>query len=76
MQDHSANREKVIEALREELVGPSPQGQEINCGSEITFPDAAQSYGPLEAGGNWGRNTTAGPADQEVRCGSSIPGWD
>jgi hypothetical protein len=37
MPDHIANRDKIIQALREELVGPSPQGKPINCSSEITF---------------------------------------
>ena len=46
MPDHIANREIVIEALREELVGPSPQGEQIDCSGEVAFADAGQSYGP------------------------------
>ncbi|NEU73109.1 helicase [Hassallia byssoidea VB512170] len=37
MPDHIANRDKIIQALREELVGPSPQGKPIKCSGEITF---------------------------------------
>ena len=46
MPDHIANREIVIEALREELVGPSPQGEQIDCSGEVAFAEAGQSYGP------------------------------
>ena len=46
MTDHIANREIVIKALREELVGPSPQGEQIDCRKEVAFTDAQQSYGP------------------------------
>jgi hypothetical protein len=46
MPDHIANRRKIISALKEELVGPSPQGTEIDCNVEIKFAEAASSYGP------------------------------
>ena len=46
MPDHIANREIVIEALREELVGPSPQGEQIDCSGVVAFAEAGQSYGP------------------------------
>ena len=46
MSDHIANREIVIKALREELVGPSPQGEQINCSGEVAFTEARKSYGP------------------------------
>ena len=46
MPDHISNREIVINALRDELVGPSPQGEQIDCGGEVTFTDTRQSYGP------------------------------
>ena len=52
MSDHHANRDKVIEALREELVGPSPQGQHISCSGVITFADATESYGPWKQEGS------------------------
>ena len=46
MPDHIANRDKIIQALREELVGPSPQGKPINCSSEITFDPYQEFYQP------------------------------
>ena len=46
MPDHIANREIVIGALREELIGPSPQGEQIDCSREVAFAEAQQSYGP------------------------------
>ncbi len=53
MSVHIANREIVIRALREELVGPSPQGEQIDCRGEVAFTETQQSYGPwtqLESG--------------------------
>ena len=44
--DHIARREDVLEALRQELLGPSPQGQEIDCHGEISFREVRESYGP------------------------------
>ena len=46
MSDHIANREIVIKALIEELVGPSPQGEQIDCRGAVAFTEARQSYGP------------------------------
>jgi hypothetical protein len=39
-------RNTILQALKEELVGPSPQGKEIDCTQPISFDDAKQSYGP------------------------------
>ena len=46
MPDHVANREIVIEELRKELVGPSPQGEPVDCSKPVEFTDWPQSYGP------------------------------
>lgn len=43
---HIANRDAVLRALREELVGPCPLGQEINCAQTIQFEDAESAYRP------------------------------
>ena len=43
---HMENRTQLIISLREELVGPSPQGEELDCSGEIRFEDARESYGP------------------------------
>src|SRR5712692_10227833 len=39
-------RDVVLRALREELVGPSPQGQAIDCSQTVSFDEQQQSYGP------------------------------
>src|SRR5215510_4936767 len=44
--DHVGNRELIIEAVKEELVGPSPRGKEIDCSGTIVFNEANESYGP------------------------------
>lgn len=42
MADHIINRKIIMKALREELVGPSPQGEELDCSNEIIFDDIAK----------------------------------
>jgi len=44
--DYTEGRATILQALREELVGPSPQGREIDCTRPVSFDDAKQSYGP------------------------------
>src|SRR5437660_7006740 len=46
MPDYVEGRSIILQTLREELVGPSPQGKEIDCNQLISFDDAKQSYGP------------------------------
>ncbi|HEX8145016.1 MAG TPA: helicase-related protein [Pyrinomonadaceae bacterium] len=46
MVDHIANRRRVITSLRKELVGPDPQGNELECSGDVTFAATADSYGP------------------------------
>jgi len=41
-----ANRDAVLRALREELVGPCPLGQEIDCAQVIHLEDAETAYRP------------------------------
>lgn len=43
---HIANRDAVLRALREELVGPCPLGQEIDCAQDIHLEDAEAAYRP------------------------------
>src|SRR5437016_3397900 len=52
MSDHIANRERIISSLREELIGPSPQGEELDCTKEIVFADASESYKPWRQAGS------------------------
>ncbi len=46
MPDFLAGRQAVRDALREELVGPSPHGTPIDCTEDVAFPDREASYGP------------------------------
>lgn len=46
MSDFIEARRKVISALREELVGPSPQGKAIDCSKDLKFPDWDAAEGP------------------------------
>jgi hypothetical protein len=41
-----ANRDAVLRALREELVGPCPVGQEIDCAPAIHLEDVEAAYRP------------------------------
>lgn len=52
MSVHIANRERIIQSLREEITGPSPQGAELDCGKEIVFADEAESYKPYRQAGS------------------------
>ena len=45
MADHILNRKKIIQALKEELVGPAPQGEEIDCSGKIMV-DVERMYKP------------------------------
>ncbi len=51
MVDHLANREKIIRNLKQELVGPSPQGDEIDCSGEVVFEEKAAFYRPWKQKG-------------------------
>jgi Helicase conserved C-terminal domain len=46
MSDHITNRDAVLRALRQELVGPSPLGQEIDCTGPIQFDEIKEAYRP------------------------------
>ncbi len=52
MPNHIANRDTILKALGEDLVGPSPRGQEIDCGKPIQFRTPADSYGPWRQAGS------------------------
>jgi Lhr-like helicase len=51
MPDFIAGRERVIDALRRELVGPAPSGSPIDCAVSLRFTDESAAAGPfLQAG--------------------------
>lgn len=41
--DHVENREKIIRNLREEMIGPAPLGEEIECSGDIVFTASEES---------------------------------
>jgi len=51
MADHIANRDAVLQALRQELVGPHPLGEEIDCAAAIQLDDAEAAYRPYRQRG-------------------------
>lgn len=52
MPNNLDGRSIVLQALQEELVGPSPHGKEIDCMQPISFDDAKESYGPWRQKGS------------------------
>jgi len=52
MIDYIGGRAVILQALKAELVGPSPQGKEIDCSQPVSFDDAKQSYGPWRQKGS------------------------
>ena len=45
--DFIGARDFVSSALRRELVGPSPQGKELDCAGDIKFPNWDAAAGPF-----------------------------
>lgn len=43
---HIANRDQILQALTEELFGPSPQGDELDCAGELKFATDEEFYRP------------------------------
>src|ERR1700747_472967 len=46
VESNVANRPRVLEQLRQELVGPDPRGNELDCSTAVTFATKEESYGP------------------------------
>jgi DUF2075 family protein len=46
MPDHITNRDAVLRALRQELVGPCPLGHEIDCAGPVQLDEAEAAYRP------------------------------
>ena len=44
MVDHIADRDLILNSLKEELVGPAPAGEELDCTQPVRFDDMDQSY--------------------------------
>ena len=65
---HIENRKQILEFLKEELVGPSPQGKPIDCTGEIHFDDVAHSYGPWHQMGSGEEVVRANKANEARWC--------
>ena len=49
MVDHISNRNEIVQALIEELLGPSPAGQEIDCTNmPLKFDSFESAFGPFK----------------------------
>jgi hypothetical protein len=46
MPDHISNRDKIVEALVQELFGPAPSGDELDFSQPLHFSKAEDAYGP------------------------------
>ena len=46
MSVHFNNRQAILKSLKQELVGPSPAGNELDCSQPVTFEKVSESYGP------------------------------
>lgn len=42
--NNSTNRDRLIDNLREEMIGPAPAGEDLDCTAEIVFADVATAY--------------------------------
>jgi hypothetical protein len=71
--DHIANRKKIIRTLREELVGPSPQGKEIDCSQPISFEVVSHFYGPWRQMGSGGEILPRDPPCKRYGVGVLYP---
>ena len=49
---HVDNREVVEQSLRDELVGPAPQGEELDCSNTVHFETWQESRGPWRQAGS------------------------
>lgn len=52
MSNHIENRAAILRCLKEELVGPSPTGTEIDCTAAIEFEDPKEAYRPRRQAGS------------------------
>lgn len=73
MPDHAKDRTLIVHQLREELVGPSPQGQEIDCSAALSFDDAKLSYGPWRQKGSGEEILQRDPPSQRYGIGVLYP---
>lgn len=71
--DHIGNRDRILAALREEIVGPSPQGREIDCSGAIRFETEVESRGPWRQAGSGEEILLRDPPFQRYGVGLLCP---
>ena len=48
MPSHIENRETIIERLREEMIGPAPRGDSLDCTKTLVFATRQEAYQPFK----------------------------
>src|SRR5688572_15987687 len=73
MSVHIENRDRILDALRAEVVGPSPQGEEIDCTKTIWFQKEEDSRGPWRQMGSGEEILLRDPPFQRYGAGLLCP---
>jgi hypothetical protein len=60
--NHITNRARIVQDLKEELVGPSPQGKEIDCSADLVFEDYGGAFSPWRQKGSGEEILTMNPS--------------
>jgi hypothetical protein len=63
----------MLQALREELVGPAPAGQELDCSRPVRFDDAKQAFKPWRQQGTGEEILQRDPPTQRYGVGVLYP---
>lgn len=73
---HLGGRYSILEALRRELVGPDPRGDELDFSETVKFDVAADSYGPWRQMSNGDEVLQDGLPTQRYGVGVLYPAQD
>jgi hypothetical protein len=71
--DHVRSRDQILRALREELVGPSPQGSPVDCSGDVSFDSAAEGKLPRRQSGSGEEILTRDSPTQRYGVGVLYP---
>lgn len=70
---HLGGRDSILNALKRELVGPDPRGNELDFSGDVKFAVAADSYGPWRQKGSGGEVLQDGLPTQRYGVGVLYP---
>lgn len=70
---HIDNRDRILQSLKEEIVGPSPRGKTIDCTVPIVFQNREDSYGPWRQEGSGEEILQRDPPYQRYGAGVLSP---